>query len=90
MKKAYFGLKAIEEFEMNYVIGLIALIIFYVMFKKFVAFMEEYDTMMSIRKGLIEAKKLHEQRYGFKPRVDQVQVCNGEFVLDFTQFRGRL
>ena len=72
------------------IIGTVALIGFLVVFKFLISQLEEIDTAMQIRKGLVEAKKIHEEKYGFRARVDEVGECNMEGVLDFTQFRGRL
>lgn len=51
--------------------------------------LEEIDTAMQIRLGLIEAKKLHEERYGFRVRQEPIEV-ESECTIGFTQFRGRL
>jgi hypothetical protein len=58
--------------------------------KKILTSMQEMDTAMQIRKGLLNAQKMYKKQYEFKPRVLKLSISNRDGVLDFVQFRGRL
>ena len=58
--------------------------------KYFIKLIKEADSIMQIRRGLIQSKKLYEQRYGFRARTTEISLENKESVLSLIQFKGRL
>lgn len=72
------------------IFGVLSLVGAYFGLRYIIAQLEEIDTAMQIRLGLVEAKKMYELKYGFRSRVEELRIENNIGQLGFTQFRGRL